>query len=236
MEIKNQLIESGLPTNESKVYLELLKLGSVSANDLAKRLSLDRTLVYQVLNRLIEKGLANYINKENKRFYAPSNPKNLLNPIKEKESIVLNLIPKLEAIEKVKEVEQEIRVYEGKNGLKVLMDGLLQTKDILILGATGKTYDCLKYELPHLIKKAEDSGIRGKMILSSQYKKHPMTKIKGIKVKFMEELDSPSTTIIYKDKISIHLITEKAMVITIKNKEIADSHRSYFNLLWKSAK
>jgi sugar-specific transcriptional regulator TrmB len=62
--IIEKLNRAGLTGNESKVYLELLKRGSTSANKLAKNTVLDRTLAYQILNNLIEKGLASYIIKE----------------------------------------------------------------------------------------------------------------------------------------------------------------------------
>ena len=138
----NTLIEklkkTGLSGNESKVYLELLRRGSISANDLSKKLGMDRTLAYQVLNNLIEKGLVSHIIKDGKKHFDVINPENLLIQVKEKEKFIESLIPELNRIEKIKENKQEINVYEGKQGLKVLLEDMIRSKEICVFGATGK--------------------------------------------------------------------------------------------------
>jgi len=68
-EFEDKLRKSGLTGNEAKVYFELLRKGSMSANDLSKKIGMDRTLTYTVLNHLIEKGLVNYVIKKNKKFF-----------------------------------------------------------------------------------------------------------------------------------------------------------------------
>ena len=236
MELEENLKKLGLTGNESKVYLELIKRGSISANDLAKKLSFDRTLTYQILNNLIQKGLVNHILKEKKRYFEASAPENLLNSIKEKERLASSIIPNLKSLEKIERTEQDVKVYEGKNGLRVLFTELLNQKNINIFGATGKSYEILKFEIPHLIKEVEEKGLKGKMISNLKFKNHPMTKIKGIKVKYLKKEKSQATTIIYDDKVSIHLLKDKPLIIIIKNKDISDTYKNYFNILWKIAK
>ena len=98
MNIHEKLQQAGLTGNESKVYLELIKKGESSANQLAKNLSLDRTLTYTILNHLIEKGQINYIIKENKKFFNISSPESLINQIKAKQLLILDLIKDLKKI------------------------------------------------------------------------------------------------------------------------------------------
>jgi len=231
-----KLRKAGLTRNEAKVYLELLRRGSLSANELAKKTGLDRTLTYQILNNLIEKGLVSYIIKENKKYFEAADPANLLSPIEEREKFVKSLIPELKKIEKLKEKEQEVKVYEGKKGLKTFFEDLIKSKDVCIWGATGKSYDILKFEIPHIIKKAKKFGMKGRMITSKEFEGHEMTKIPYLKVRYLEEVKGPATTSIYKDKVAIHVLTDKPIVIIIKNKDIAKSYRSYFEFLWKKAR
>ncbi len=236
MEIENILRRIGLTGNEARVYIELLKGGSTSANNLAKKISFDRSLTYQILNNLIQKGLANHILKEKIHYFEASAPENLLNSIKEKERLAITIIPNLKSLEKIEKTEREVKIYEGKNGLRVLFTELLNEKNINIFGATGKSYEILKFEMPHLIKEVEEKGLRGKMISNLSFKNHPITKIKGIRVKYLEKERSQATTIIYDDKVSIHLLKDKPLIIIIKNKDISDTYKNYFNLLWKIAK
>jgi len=223
-----------LTGNEFRAYLELLRRGSISANDLSKKLSFDRTLTYQLLNNLTEKGFVSYIIKKNKKYFEASNPENLLNPIKEKEAIINDLIPELKKLEKVKEIAQEINIYEGKEGLRTLMREIINESNFCSFGSTGRAYEML-YEMPRITKQVERKGYTAKIITQSKYRNHKMLEHKNIKARYLD-IDSEATTTIFGDKVSIHLIKEKPIIILIKNKLIADTYRNHFNFLWKLAK
>ena len=232
--LSEKLKKAGLTGNESKVYLELLKRGSISANELSKKLSFDRTLTYQILNNLVEKGLVNYIIKKNKKFFEANNPENLLNPVKEKEIFIKDLIPELKNIEKLKEITQEINVYEGKEGLRTIFRLFKEHTQFCSFGATGNAYDAL-YESKALTKDLIKKGVTARVIMSTKYKKHPITKIKAIKIKYLN-LESEATTTIFGEYVMVHIAKEKPLIILMKNKEIADSYQNHFEVLWKVGK
>ncbi len=235
MDVYEKLQEAGLTGNESKVYLELLKKGELSANQIARNISMDRTLTYTVLNHLIDKGFVSYVVKEGKKRFSCSSPENLLNPVKKKEILIKDLIKELGNIKKVKQKETEIRVYEGREGIRVLARENLDEGHFDAFGSTGRMYDFL-YEAPALGKELEKKGVTGRIIMASKYKEHEFVKkYKNLDVKFLD-VDSEATTTIVNDKVMIHLIKGKPIVIIIKNKDIADSYRNYFEFLWKKAK
>lgn len=230
-----KLRKAGLTGNEATLYFELLRRGSLSANDLSKKIGMDRTLTYQVLNHLIEKGLVHYVIKEKKKFFEAADPEGLLNPVKEKEAFIKDLVPQLKDVEKIKEVAQEINVYEGKEGLRTVMNMLLQAKSFSSFGATGKAYQAL-YELPRLAKSVSKKKLkRGRIITTKKYKDHPMTEIKGINFRFLD-IKSEATTTIMGDKVAIHYVGERPIIIVIKNKIVADSYQNHFEVLWSVAK
>src|SRR3989338_5886077 len=88
MELIEKLQVSGLTGNEAKVYVELLKIGESSANEIAKNIGMDRTLAYTVLNNLIEKGQVNYVIKKGKKIFSCSSLDNLLTSVKSKELLI----------------------------------------------------------------------------------------------------------------------------------------------------
>jgi len=231
---QQKLNQAGLTGNEAKVYLELLKKGELSANQLAKSLGLDRTLSYTILNHLIEKGLVNYIIKDNKKFFNAENPENLINPLKEKEIIIKDLIQELNKIQIIKEAPYEIKIYEGKEGLRTFLKQMIKYKEIASFGATGKIYEYF-YEIPALVKEIEKKGFTARFITSPKFKEHEMTKIRGVQIKYLN-IKSHATTSIFGDYISIHILTQKPLIILVKNKEIAESYKNHFEILWKSAK
>ena len=65
-----------LAKNESKLYLSLLELGSASATQLIQKSGLHRAVVYDILERLIEKGLASFVIKGRKKYFERVNSKN----------------------------------------------------------------------------------------------------------------------------------------------------------------
>jgi len=232
--LKEKLTNAGLTGNEAKVYLELLKHNELSANELSKKISIDRTLTYTILNHLIEKGLVSYIIKQNKKFFKAEKPENLLNPIKKKEFFVKDLITNLNKIQKQTPTPYEIKVLEGKEGLRTLFNLIFKNKSFFSFGGTGKAYEQI-YEMQALVKTLNKKEFFGKMILQEKYRGHEVTKQKIIETRY-SKTKSEATTTIFGDYVSIHLLTQKPLIILIKNKEIAESYKNHFELLWKQAK
>jgi len=232
---EERLQKAGLTGNEARVYLELLRKGSLSANEIAKKISMDRTLSYTVLNHLIEKGMANYVIKKGKKFFQASDPKHLLNPLKEKEVFVNDLVGDLDGLEKIEESEREVNVYEGNEGLRTALKELLKYKESCGFGSTGRAYDIL-YDLQHIAEGIKKNKPKIRLLTTTKYKNHPMTsKFKWIEYKYLD-IESKATTIIVEDKIAIFYSMHKPIAIMVKSKEIAESYKNHFEVLWKVAK
>jgi len=237
MDIVGTLKLAGLSGNEAIVYLELVKHGSIPARDIAKSLSMDRTLAYQVLHNLIDKGFVHYQKRGVKTYYTATKPGYILTKFREQELQIESAIPELEALSKFgTQPSPSSEIYEGKQGLRVLFSELSHAKDLCIFGATGNSYDILKWELGHVIKSFERMDITGRMILDHTLKGHAMTNIKGLKIRYVIHTSSSATTTIFGNTVAIHTITDKPTVIIIRNKEIAETYRNYFALLWRNAK
>ena len=227
----------GLSEKEAKIYLELTKIGPVNANTLAKRLSIERTVTYNILNKLIERGLVNYIVKEKRKLFNTADPENLLKPIKEKEELLNEIIPKIKALKKVKPEETIVEIYEGKEALKTLFNIAIKIKEeILIFGGTGKAYEIFPLQIPHREKEAIKQKLRIRAIFNYEAKEHPFTKLPIVQSKYLQKgYENTATTTILGDMIAIHIVQEKPVVIAIKNKHMAQGYRNIFEFLWKYA-
>jgi len=69
-EIYGVLQDVGFSINESKVYVALIAKNPISGYEVAKRSNITRTMVYDILNRLVQKGAVSVIKNEPK-LYAP---------------------------------------------------------------------------------------------------------------------------------------------------------------------
>ena len=73
----NELAQIGLTNNEAKIYSILLELGKTQVGVLSRKTGVHRRSIYDVLDRLIEKGLVSYIMENGKRFYLAADPKRI---------------------------------------------------------------------------------------------------------------------------------------------------------------
>jgi len=232
---KEVLKEMGLTENESKVYLALLDLGPSLAGQISRKTGLHRRTVYDTTERLIKKGLIGYILKNNRRVFEPSSPKRFLEVIKEKENSINEILPELlSSYTKTKE-KQETNFYKGKEGLKTVLEDQIETgKEILILGASPLAYDILQFYFKWFDKKRKEKKIKAKIVFSENIK---TIKIPFAEIRYLpEKYSSPLAINIYSDKVAIILWSkESPIAIVIKNKEISEGYRKYFELVWKIA-
>jgi sugar-specific transcriptional regulator TrmB len=234
VELNKKLQEAGLTGNESKVYLELLKRGELSANQVAKNLGIDRTLTYTILNHLIEKGQVKYVLKDKRKIFSCSDPENLLNNLRAREELVKDLVKELKNVEKRIQQTAEVSVYEGKEGMRTLVNLALKNKGFISFGATGRAFHSL-YEMPAIAKNIRVSRFKVRIIGNNKYKKTEPFNIKGVEYKYLDT-ESEATTSIFGDYVSIHLLKDKPLFILIKNGDIAKSYKNHFEFLWKIAK
>ncbi|MBI5881125.1 hypothetical protein HZB90_03275 [archaeon] len=233
---EERLRRAGLTGNEAKIYLELLKRGEINGSELAKKAGLDRSLTYTVLNNLIDKGLVSYVMKEKLRVYRAADPQNLLTNLEQREKDVKKLIPELKTIEKLAAIPQAVTVYEGKEGLKVLFEDIFKTKELVFFGGTGRSYEVLRWEMPHFEERIAKGGRRIRGIMNKRYSADKIKLLPSAEVRFLEGVDSDATTTIFGDTVGIHVLLEKPLVIIMKNKVIAEGYRNYFEFMWRSAK
>ncbi len=245
------LEKSGLSRNEAKVYLSLLDLGLTSSKAIIEKTKLHRQLVYDALNILIEKGLVSFSIQSNRKYFKALNPKNFLNFFEKKEQkvkkekeefqkILPELIKKRERIGE----KQETTVYLGNKGIKSLLcDMLNQNDEILTIGASEIKAEAfryhLKFNLPLFHKIRKKKKIPYKILLSEDLKERAkeLDKLKYTQAKILKkEFTSNSSTNIYGNKVSIILWGSQPFGVLIKSKEISESQRKHFYLLWKIAK
>lgn len=233
--MNSEILEQvGLTKNESNVYKALLELGPSHAGNISRKTGLHRRTIYDTVEMLIKKGLVGYIVENNKKLFQASNPNRFLEILNEKENSILEEIPKMmEFYSKTKEKE-ETNFYKGKEGLKnIFQDQLENNKEILILGASNSAFEILPFYFKWYDKDRITKKIKVKIISSEKLqKKIPISEIKYLPQKYA----NPLAINIYKDKVALILWIKSPLAILIKNKEISDSYRKYFELLWRVAR
>jgi len=225
----------GLTRNESVIYISLLKLGITSAQDIVKESELHRSRVYDSLESLQRKGLVSYVIKDYKKYFQAVKPEKLLEYVNEQKEAIKQLLPKLHKIEGTKREEISATVYKGKEGLKTIHSEMLREgKDIRVLGAKALIYSELQYFLPNF----ERQRIKKKMKWICLWDKKEYTK-RITNKRLMEGkslpkgFDSNGVVNIFGDKVAIVLWKENHPTgFMIDNKDISESFKKWFNLMW----
>src|SRR3989338_3198728 len=89
------LMEIGLSLNEARIYEALVELGEASVNTLSVKTTINRSNVYDAMERLCEKGLAIEMFIKSQKHYKAVHPRRLLELLKEKENVVDSILPEL---------------------------------------------------------------------------------------------------------------------------------------------
>lgn len=236
------LEEIGLANSEIKVYRALLRTGSVRVGELMKEVTLHRSRVYDAINRLIEKGLVSYFIRNNIKYFEASDPEKLVSYIEEqreklnqKEKSVKRLIPELRKRVSPMKPHAEAHVFLGKEGFKaVRKDVLRQGQDIYMIGAIGKEDEYVKYFFPGFDRERVKNNMKWKMLFDHEVRNKKMTKLGLMDCRFLPKgFSTPAIVNIYGDRVVTVLWKgDEPICFMLINKEIADSYRKWFELMW----
>ncbi len=227
------LVQIGLTKNEGKVYLALLELGPSLAGQVSRKTGLHRRNIYDITERLIQKGVIGYIIKNNRKLFQAASPDRLKEILDEKQQSLDEILPKLNSLYEQTKEKQETNFFKGTEGLKTIFQDQLEAKEILILGASNSAFEILPFYFKWYDIDRKKKKIKVKIIANSQFTKPiPLSEIRYLPKKYT----NPLAINIWQDKVAIILWKNPPLAIVIKNKEIADSYKKYFELIWKSAK
>src|SRR3989338_1787524 len=123
--IEETLQELGLNRRESICYSALLELGSSKIGIICKKTKIPSSKIYEILDKLIERGLVSYVIRGKIRHYQASDPKILMNYIEEKKKKIEEILPQLLLKQKLAK-KQSVEIFEGQKALFSLFLDLIQ--------------------------------------------------------------------------------------------------------------
>jgi sugar-specific transcriptional regulator TrmB len=242
----DDLIRLGLTPGEARVFLTLLKLGSIKVGEIVKDSHVSYSKVYDVLDRLSSKGLVSHIILGNVRYFSAVEPYRLEEYIKSKEREVREqletankVIPELAKVANRNRQNTMAEIFIGDRGIRTAYEILLRdatSKDVLYYFYPFEGYHPVAspfYSRLYLFQKQKKVQQRGIGTLDFKQSKHYAEISKGVKMKFVD-FPLPATMDIFKDKLLI-ISWESVTGILISSKEIVGHFRNYFDGVWEVA-
>jgi len=246
----NDLNKIGLTEGEIKVYKALLNLGESTKTSLAKESGVSPSNIYDITNRLLEKGMISKVEKNGIANFSPANPKHILDFLEEKKKdidkekeYVNSILPLLLSKFNNSEEKVNVEVFQDWSGLKTVLDDVVEeckkTDENFVFGASrGTNEKQADIIFMRFSKIRSDKGIRTKIIFNEDLRNSERVnffrKIK-CNIRFMNQ-STPAEIHTYKNRTLIIILTENPLVIRITGKEVADSFKQYFDIMWKQAK
>ncbi|MEK6887505.1 MAG: helix-turn-helix domain-containing protein [Candidatus Aenigmatarchaeota archaeon] len=246
LEIIEELKRIGLTDGESRVYLALLEIGSSTVGPVVKKSGVAYSNIYEILQRLINKGLASFIIKNKTKYFQATNPAYLKEYLEKKEKEIKqnkkfldSILPKIQEIQKIKS-EQEAEIYIGIHGLRSAYSKAMQNEKGEWLWFYQEKEDYAKDVeklYPAVLQLIKQSKISIKGIASESYRHSKLHKRLG---RFQEtrfvNFPIPVNMDMIGNTVLIESFRRPVTVISIKSETIAEDMRTYFYSVWKIAK
>jgi len=237
---KEILRQVGLTDYEAEVFLALLSNGQMSAYELAEKAGLYRQVTYDSLKRLGEKGFVSSVTEGKTKLFKAIDPKLILEFLNEKTENYKQILPELSKLNESAKQPLSVESYKGKNVVRIalrdIINNLKSTGGEILCTAVEESIPLAKYKTicdqyerdmirfkikERVIIREGDKGIfqRG----TSKYRKIP------------KKYFNPNPVQIYGDNVQTIVWGNPDYLIIIRNKEVAESYRKQFELLWKTA-
>ena len=245
--IKEELEAIGLTEGETKAYLALLELGPSTVGPITKKAKIAYSNIYEILERLMNKGLVSFITKNKTKYFNAVSPERIAEFLEKKEEELQDkrqnlkrILPELKKLtDKATKVEAEI--FIGNQGLASAYKKIMEESDPKDLYRFFFYFEKSKLAFAddfflQLDKEYRQRKIRFKGLANMDFKKSSFVQIaKDYTENRYLETQPPMNIDIYQGKI---LLTDwnTPMAILIRNKDMAGKFTDYFEEMWKTAK
>lgn len=245
MDLQN-LKELGLSDGQINVYSAILELGISSLNKIQEKTGIERRNIYDILNKLIERGFVSYTIERGKRTYQCTHPNSILDEIRTKEDSLKELknkIPQIKDLFNVTRPEIRAEVYRGNESIKALLNESLEYKESYWIGGNSgvektnlrnwfKHWMRKRAEMKHMMYDLVDHGTYLEDLCSKDIKKHKKELYKYCSLP--KDLASPMVIFIFGNKVAQILWSKKSFAFVLESEEIKDSFMKYFYYFWKN--
>lgn len=235
----------GFSDNEAKVYLAMLELGPATVIDIARKAEVNRPTTYVQIESLKQKGLASTQTKGKKHLYIAESPERLefyldseLKDVEQKKDELGKVLPDLEKLYSSLGSRPQVRFFEGKEGLKAIMDILLKSgvTEIVSISSLDSMLKVFPKHLEEYSPERVKKGIRSRFLYS--YSGGPVLRDSDERMlresRFIPSNKMPfsSDITVFANNVSIISFEGKISGVLIEHPEIAKSFRQFFNFLW----
>ena len=232
--IQSTLEDLGLRKQEIKIYLALIKHDSLSALQISKETGIDRTTAYDILRKLIDKGIVSTVHKRKTKHFMALSPDDLLFHYKRKYSSLESIMPQLKKMAGPPTEPVKCELFQGKDGLiNVIKDLVVSKRNYKAIGIREEYEEIIGYFHKQFLIKIDMTKVKETAIVE---RNAVFKKAKNGEYRYLDTKLQPITTIMYGEVVVFFIWEGPYTAIRVKNKTFAKSQEAQFDLLWKIGK
>lgn len=227
----------GLSNGEIKVYSAILNIGRSSVNNIHEKTGLERRAIYDIINKLIEKGLITYTFEKGKRTYQVAPPKRLQQEVDKRIKDLKgfeSIIPQIEQVYKSNKPQTNIEVFRGKEGIRSVFEDMLNYKEVYGLSGGWNIVKEMPHYWPNYNKRRIKVRSKWFNLVRHEWRRNKIPEVKYVEVKYLpkEFSGNPIVIIIYGNKVANVSWGEDYFAFVLESKEIAENYKKYHKYLW----
>ncbi len=235
----------GLNKNEAKVYYALLTKGEATAQELVKSLGVYRNIVYDNLEKLMEKGLVSFVTEDAKRKFIAEKPTAIVEFLEAKKqdlnkgiSAAQALVPEISRILSSHKSKQNVLVFKGTSGIKKVLAEVVEAPKSWCIGITNESVEILgETYWKNFNQKKKETKTEEWLLWNHDFRNTVIGNYRKSYHRVLpKELNQVTEILMYREKVAITVYTFDPIVIVIENKDVFDAYRKHFEFLWKLSK
>ncbi len=245
----HNLKEIGFSEGQITVYSAILELGISTLNKIQEKTGIDRRNIYDIINKLIERGIVSYSIERGKRTYQCTNPNNILEEVKKRESAlkeIENQIPQIKSLFENSKPEIRTETFRGNEAIKSVLAEILKYKESFWIGGNNfENYKAVPSNLQiwfeHWMKervaekhKMHDLVSYGSFLKGLEPNKESKHKKSYYEYKQLPKgMYTPMVIIIFGSKVAQIIWGVQSFAFVLESNKIKESYMKYFDYFWK---
>ncbi|MEK7545400.1 MAG: helix-turn-helix domain-containing protein [Patescibacteria group bacterium] len=231
----------GMSDKEAQIYIACLSLGSSVVAKISKRAQINRITCYDILEKLVQKGYVNFLNKKNIRYFSATDPEIIGREALRHANEFKEILPDLHRL-KSGNVHPHIQYFEGVEGIKAIYSDTLTSKTEILNYANSQEIRSFwpEYDKEYVEKRAKKKIYLRGIAPSDEWGQHVQEEsrkyFREIRLIPKEKYNFTNEINIYENKIAICSFGNELIGMIIESSEIANTQRAIFLMAWEFAK
>ena len=236
----NILENIGLTDKEARIYLAALEIGGGPVSAIALKAKMNRVTSYDILEKLIKKGLINFVTKNKVKFFSSTDPEIVVHEFQKRTADLTQALPDLKRLHG-DTAHPKVRYFEGVEGIKAIYADTLTSKSEILNYCNSKEIRKFweKYDTEYVAERVKN-GIHLKGITPDDdhgrsVKAEDEKCLRETRLVNKDSFNFTNEINIYDDKVAIISLREEFIGMIIESHEIAETQRAIFHMVWDFA-